>query len=393
MNILQLRNLHRAATSRTNQFRESDTVRFYTDFRTALLEGELSHDEFSIADVFDHFVEDGHELRQKFNPNKRVNDSINMELLEDAAYVSTTAFTNITGQIVYSKVMENWNRPDFIGDQLVETIPTQFDGEKIPGVGLIGDKAAIVPEGKPYPMAGLAEQWVDTPQTIKRGLIVGVTKEAVFFDRTSLVLRNAGEVAETIRISKEKRILDGALGISTLYRRNGAAASATYGDSPFDNLAATNALVDYTDIENANLLFDGMTDPITGEPIMVSPDTLIYPTALDMTARRIVNGTHVEQGTYNGTPVTRSPNPLSGRYQFNLLTSPYVKNRTSSSTTWFIGQPKKAFAYMENWGVTVTQAPSNSEAEFSNDVVSRFKVSERGAFAVLEPRYMVKCTA
>lgn len=391
MNIQRMRQLHQAATSRTNRNRANDTVKFYSEFRQALLEGELSHNEFSLAEAFDNFVEDGHALRQEFNPNKRVN-GIQMELLEDNQSVSTTAFTNITGQIVYSKIMEVFNGPEYIGDQLVETIPTQFDGEKIPGVGLIGDKAAIVPEGKPYPVAGLSEQWVETPQTIKRGLIVGVTKEAIFFDRTSLVLKHAGEVGESILISKEKRILDGALGISTLYKRNGAAAAATYGDTPFDNLAASNALVDYTDIENALLLFDGMTDPITGEPIMVSPDTLIYPTALEMTVGRILNATHVEQGTYNGTPVTRSGSPLQGR-SFNRVTSAYVKNRTSSASTWFIGQPKKAFAYMENWPLTVTQAPSNSEAEFTSDVVSRFKVSERGAFAVIEPRYMVKCTA
>ena len=59
---------------------------------------------------------------------------------------------------------------------------------------------------------------------------------------------------------------------------------------------------------------------------------------------------------------------------------------------WFIGDFRKAFAYMENWPITVTQAPLGSEAEFSNDVVLRFKASERGAAAVLNPRYVVKCT-
>lgn len=391
MDFRVLRNLHQAAISRTNPRRDTDIGRFYGDFRKALIEGEISSSDFSLADAFDNFVENGFQLRQEFNPEKRAN-AFNLELLEDNQYVSTTAFTNLTGQIVYSRIMENFKAAEYIGDQLVETIPTQFDGEKIPGVSLIGDKAAVVPEGKPYPTAGLAESWVETPQTVKRGLIVGVTQEAIFFDRTYLVLKNAGEVGDTIMISKEKRILDGALGISTLYKRNGAAPAATYGDTPFDNLCASNALVDYTDIENVDLLFEAMVDPITGEPITVVPNTIIYPGALDKTVRRIVNGTEVRQGTYNGTPVTVSPNPLA-RYQYNLLTSPQVKARTGSASTWFYGQPKKAFAYMQNWPLTVTQAPSNSEAEFTHDVVSRFKVSERGAFAVIEPRYMAKSTA
>jgi hypothetical protein len=45
---------------------------------------------------------------------------------------------------------------------------------------------------------------------------------------------------------------------------------------------------------------------------------------------------------------------------------------------------------MENWPITVTQAPVNSEAEFSQDVVVRYKASERGAAAVMNPRYVVK---
>ena len=59
---------------------------------------------------------------------------------------------------------------------------------------------------------------------------------------------------------------------------------------------------------------------------------------------------------------------------------------------WFLGDFRKAFAYMENWPITVTQAPRGSEAEFSQDIVLRFKASERGAAAVIDPRYVVKCT-
>jgi hypothetical protein len=45
---------------------------------------------------------------------------------------------------------------------------------------------------------------------------------------------------------------------------------------------------------------------------------------------------------------------------------------------------------MENWPITVTQSPLGSEAEFASDIVLRFKASERGAAAVLNPRYIVK---
>ena len=41
---------------------------------------------------------------------------------------------------------------------------------------------------------------------------------------------------------------------------------------------------------------------------------------------------------------------------------------------------------MENWPITVTQAPANSEAEFTQDTVVRFKASERGNWSIWEPR-------
>ena len=60
---------------------------------------------------------------------------------------------------------------------------------------------------------------------------------------------------------------------------------------------------------------------------------------------------------------------------------------------WYLGNFRKAFAYMENWPITVTQSASGSEADFEQDIVVRFKASERGVPAVLNPRYVVKCTA
>jgi hypothetical protein len=258
--------------------------RFWPNFREALEKKHFKHEEFSFGDLFEEFVPDGRELRRSFNPRYGGNSVL---LLEAGGAVNTGNFSNITGQIVYSKIMDAYNAPGFIGDRLVETIPTNFSGEKIPGIGQIGDEAESIAEGNPYPLAGFSEEWIETPATIKRGFIVGVTKEAIFFDRTGLILKRAGDVANWVRVNKEKRILDLVLGITTTYRRNGGAAQATYGDTPFDNLAASNALVDWTDIENALLLFDALSDPNTGEPIVIQPDQIIVPTALVMTARRI----------------------------------------------------------------------------------------------------------
>lgn len=369
--------------------------KFMEDFREGLRSGQIDDSRISVASLWDALVEDGYEARRMFDPKN--SDS---SLMEDASTVSTAHFANITGQIVYNRMLDAFADPSFLHPHLVETIPTEFDGEKIPGIGRIGDFAQQVNEGGEYPTAGLSEEWVETPPTIKRGLIVPVTKEALFFDRTGLVLQKAGEVGHFIGVNKEKRVLDVALGITTTYRRNGLAAQATYGNShtggDFDNLAASNALVDWTDIEAALLLFDAITDPNTGEPIDLSmPLQIVVPSALKMTSQRIVNATQVRYGAPGSTSnvtLADSPNPLNTA-DYAILTNQYVKSRTSSDTTWFIGDFKRAFAYMENWPVTVTQAPANSHLDFTRDIVSQFKVSERGAAACLEPRRVVKATA
>ena len=64
----------------------------------------------------------------------------------------------------------------------------------------------------PYPSLGLGEDYIETPSTTKRGFIVPVTQEAIFFDRTHLILQRAAEVGEILGLNKEKRLLDLVIG-------------------------------------------------------------------------------------------------------------------------------------------------------------------------------------
>jgi hypothetical protein len=370
------------------RFYDLDPRRTCAELLEGLGAGHLRVQELSLRGLFEALVEDGRELVRLLDPRQSGGTS----LVEAAGAVDTAAFSNITGQIVYSKALEIFRDPAFLWPQLVETVPTQFSGEKIPGIGRMGDQAETIAEGHPYPLAGLSEEYVETPETAKRGFIVPVTKEAIFFDRTGLVLRRAAEVARWLGVNKEKRVLDVVLGVENPYKRNGVESDTYLSSGDWVNIQASNPLEDWTDIETAELLLDAMSDPNTGEPIAVMPNTLIVPTALKHTARRIVRAvsiTHVDNTAAADTVRTTSTNPLD---DYRILSSPYVKQATGSDSTWFVGEPQRAFAYMENWPLTVTQAPDNSEADFTRDIVARFKVSERGAAAVLEPRRMVKCT-
>jgi hypothetical protein len=372
--------------------------RFHADLKEAFKKREITPQDFSIRRLYENFVFDSHgdpagrELAESFNPTHPT------EMLREAGdAVMASHFTAISGQIVYTRTLDAYNKPGLLWPELFTVVPTQFDGEKIPGLGGIGDQAQSINEGAEYPKVGIGHDYVETPSTIKRGMIVPVTKEAIFFDRTGLLLQRCSEVGDFIAVNKEKRCLDVALGLTDTYRYNGTLIT-NFDDSSgahnWDNLAASNALVDWTDIENAELLFDAITDPNTGEPINVMPDMLIVPTALKHTAMRIVSATEVRQdnNANSNTAIiqTLSPSPLN---QYRVLSNQYVKARTTSASTWFIGQAKRGLYYMENFPLLVQQAGEDSHDAFHRDIVAQWKAGERGAAACVDPRTLVKNTA
>lgn len=336
----------------------------------------------SLRRLYESCVADGAASLQDMDPNYR-----GMSRYREAAdAVNTALFAHTMGQIIYTQMLKAYQMPELIGEKLVTIQQTNFSGEKLPGVTEIGDEVEIVNEGQPYPRALVGEFYIETPETIKRGVVVDVTKEALFFDRTNLIMQRASNVGKFIAINREKRILDVVLGISTVYKRNGAAAIATYGA---DNTVSSNALIDWTDLDAAETKFSAITDPDTGEPIVITANTLIVPPALRISAQRIANATMT--GRTNGENETRNGGP-SLLQNFTIASNQYVRQRSGSDTTWFYGNPKEAFVYMENFPLTVISNTENAYASFERDIVSQSKASERGAAGVMERRYMMKCT-
>jgi hypothetical protein len=324
-------------------------------------------------------------------------------LLEAGEGVDVTAFSNITGQIVQAKILEAYTQEAFVLSRLVDTIPTRLDGERIPGIGRISDKVAEVPPGMPYPSLGFAEDYIDTPQTTKRGFIVPVTKEAIFFDRTYLVLQRAAEVGEVLGLNKEKRLIDLLIGVTNNYKWKGTSYN-TYsttgtGTAPDGNWVNSMAeeLIDWTDVDAAEQLFADILDPNTGEPVLIQATTVLVTPAYRHAAHRIFNAAEIDYSPVNAATTTVAANPLGN---YTVVESRLAYRRivasgqqaTAAKKWWFIGDFRKAFAYMENWPITVAQSPMGSDADFDQDIVVRFKASERGAAAVINPRYVVKST-
>lgn len=355
----------------------------------SLDKGLLRPADFHIRPLFEALVPDGREWIDTYC--RKGNDG---GFLMEAGAVDTAAFRNISGQVVYSATMEAYVLASQIGARLCRTIQTQLNGEKIPGISQLGDKSEIVGEGQPYPLVGVGEDWVDTPETIKRGLIVPITKEALFFDRTGLLLDRCRAVGESIGINKEKRILDMVLGVTNNYKWKGTAYDTYQATTPWINTTASNSAAAFiwTKMDAVLQIFQALTDPNTAEPIVINPRQIICNGAYTAGINAILNATQVifDQNANAGTAQyqTWTPNPI-GRYEIfsnGLINARYTAGSVTA-TSWFCGDFQRAFAYMENWPITVEQ-DTGGDLNFSHDIVMRFKASERGVPAVMDPRYV-----
>jgi len=366
-------------------------------FEQSLADGTIVPQHFSLRDAAEALVFDcggkpcGREYVETLRPGS------NSRFLEAGGdVVSTAAFSNITGQIVYSALMAAYEMEAFLWPELCTTVQTDFSGEKIPGISGIGDEALTVDEGEPYPRVGVTQRFVETPATVKKGFIVPVTKEAIFFDRTNLVLDRCSKIGESLGLTKEKAVMAIVTGSTNNFKMDGTAYDTyvTTGGHGIVN-SLTNTLNDYTDINEAMALFDAMTDWDTGEPITVIPEMILVPQALIATVTRILSASEIRGGTSNATSTQMvSPNvvPTIARGQLKVLNNPFLKADTSSDAYWYIGQPKKSFRWMQNWDFALDQKGTGSEADFDRDIVQQYKGSYRGVAASVDPHYMVKST-
>ncbi len=134
----------------------------------ALRDGQLKPNDFSIREWA--LASMGHEFVEMCNPSNGPNHRIT-QVMEAGSGVDVTAFRNITGQIVFSQILQSFETASAVASALVPTVPTSLDGEKIPGVTWDNDGVDFdeVRPGMPYERAGVVEE-APGPYFAQRGL-------------------------------------------------------------------------------------------------------------------------------------------------------------------------------------------------------------------------------
>ncbi len=355
--------------------------------------GDIEQDDWSVRELAETFL--GSDWAKKVDMIHTSGFQVFSE--ETQVGTSVTAFSNITGQLIFNIVNQGWTHSQLIGKMVSTTTRTKFEKEIIPGISTPPVPEGGIPEGAEYPSAGLNEHYWDTPKTIKEGLIIPITKEAIMFDRTGIIVKRAREVGESLAMTKEEQILRAVLGITNTHIFDGVAYN-TYmtGPNPWNNLLAAVPLVDYTNIDAARQLLAQMTSPDTGKPLLIGRFDILTMPVLNFTARNIVNATQIRSIALPKETISTNPLPNMGILESAFARQLLIASGLSAGVTdgrWYIGDFKKAFGWFQNWDITVVTAPQNSEPEFTRDIQLRYKASYKGGPVVLEPRAVVQVNA
>lgn len=312
--------------------------------------------------------------------------------------VGTGAFSAATGQLIASQVIEAYEMTEgFIGDQLVQTMPSSLRGEPVVGFTAAMGPAEVA-EHEPYPQASFAEKKVGTRET-KRGRIIEVTEELVAFDQTGQVLERARMIGEAARQDRERRIVQGVIDhdSSNAIWQPDESSEQLYQSSNNNVDTSTGSLQDFTDIQSvmqfhANNITDDRheDDETSQQPLVWNPRILLTAVELMQTAQSIVNATEVRQQIGSNEHIMGNPNA-----SITPLSSPFIDNATGGdqwddNSDWLLGDFQKQFRYKEIWPLQTMRAPSNDDQQFSRDVVARFKVREYGDVFAQDERFVVK---
>jgi hypothetical protein len=255
----------------------------------------------------------------------------------------------------------------------------------------------------------VGQDWQELPPALKRGTIVALTWEAIFSDRTGLLIQQASDVGRWMGQNKEKRIIDAIVDENTGAKSAAAgghryhwrgSSYATYQTSAssapyYANVVTSNAFVDWTDLQGAELAFMAIKHPYTNEPMSFQPTAIVVvPTlryvadyVMSMSALHYAVGGYATSGNLS-TLITQAP---TGRYR--VLSSQLLADQMATDTDWYLADLKRAVGYKTCRPLTVEQAPAGHPDAFNRDVMQQWKVSEIGAACVLEPRAIVESRA
>lgn len=312
-----------------------------------------------------------------------------MPIVED---VNVHQFTILAKTLISKVVMAAFTDAALVGDKLVTPFKSTLLTDKVPGGFVSGTPEDIEP-GMAYPHNGdITEKYVQI-EGKKRGHMLDVTWEAIFFDQTGIVLREARKFGRQAAKDREKQIIFRIQDLANfrsyhpsntqtnIYQAAGAARH-TYGN------LINNALQNWTDIDAAFQALGAMLDD-NGDPILVTPKILLVPRALEVTATRLIKNQRMPaiRTTTGPGDSPNEANPFHNR--FEIVATPYLD--LDSTVVWYLGDFKAQFLNKVVMPLEVlSRFDEKNDAAWEKDIKIQFKVRYYQRVGAVDYRLVVK---
>jgi hypothetical protein len=324
--------------------------------------------------------------------------------------VESTAFPSAIGMLIASRVMDAYNQIALVGDSLVTKMTSRQRNERIVGFTSLEGPLEVA-EGTPYQESGFGEKYVTT-EAFKKGRIIEVTEEAIFFDQTGQILMRASRIGEMAAQERERTILagvldvgSGAAGYHDVYRPNGVATPLYTAPALLATPTPLTTWQQFNTVLQHHAL--NITDDraVVGErePILWNPRQVLVARQNLGTISSIMAATmfQFQPGATDASVVTTGPNPLSSLMPgLSVVSSPMVDflanvpgSRYDDARDWFVGDFPKQFVWNEIWPIQTSRSRQDDEAAFRRDIIARFKVRYFGGIAAIDNKYVVKVNA
>lgn len=352
-----------------------------------LTEGQIKPEDFSIRQMFEELVDLPAGLRD------------DAEAVAEA--INTSGFPTIASKVIHKKVIDSYTTAlGSVAELVTEDDATNTEKEIVAGMEAADTTPLLRRQGMAYEETGFGEKfWQISMHDF--GRMISLTREVIFEDKTGKVMQTAQGIGKSVGNHKAKMIIQTITGQvrtaiestygGAVYKGTVKTAANMYADTHAttfdgqvnDNLAASNALADYTDIDNILQLFAKMKDE-SGEAIEVTPTHILVPLALQTLLTRILSGVNLL-----GSALVPAMNPIQTLGNFKPVSSIYM----ADTSTWFMGDFAKQILWLNVFPLETKAQGADSNLAFTNQIVARFRVSYHGGCGHTDYRHIVKATS
>lgn len=293
--------------------------------------------------------------------------------LEEVAVSS--AFPNISGEILSAALIEGYNSYPTQADALVRTKPSRMKTELSAGWTPVGTIREVKERADYLEIDAPDEKAVLTPNK-KYGGIISLTREAITFDQTAQLVSDARDIGAEGRRFREQLIMEGVIDKnSNVYNK-----TTLYSAGNGNLLTGAGSVLGTAGFEACYIAAMKKTDE-RGKKIWVpgAMPTMMVPPDLLPTAFKLKNNEYGPNGTALGNDKNFAFN------KFDIVVNPYQ----TVATRWHLGDFKRQFVWFEVWPVeTFYRTGQDSDDGFERDIILQAKVSFFGGVGALDTKYV-----